>query len=160
MADHVAGEAMGGAHGLGDFDAVEPRGAIAGIETVTGRGGIDRHHDFRHRHEFPHGAGSHQRAVRPVLDHDFADTEDPQPRHRRFRTGIAPDHRFIVESWQRDVDALERLDENGARAPQIVLPAARAEVPVERPRAISSTAEEAPASPRSRRRRSQPEGRP
>src|SRR6185436_13276765 len=41
-------------------------------------------------------------------------------------------HGFVVEGRQRDIDALERLDEDGARTRQVSLPAARPEIAVER----------------------------
>ena len=54
-----------------------------------------------------------------------------QPLHGRFRTGIAPQHRFIVVGRQRDVDAFESFDEYRARPRQISTPAARAKISVE-----------------------------
>ena len=63
------------------------------------------------------------RPVRPVLDHDLADTESLQPRHRAFRRWIAPQNGLIIEGRQCDVDALERLHEDGTRARQISFPA-------------------------------------
>src|SRR6478736_2856268 len=44
MADHVASEAVRGARRLRWVAAGETGGEIAGIETVAGCGGVDRHH--------------------------------------------------------------------------------------------------------------------
>ena len=112
--------------------AGKPRREIAGIEAVAGGGGVDRHHDFRHRHEFLRAAGGDQRAVGTVLDDDLADAERLQPGDRRSPGGIAPQHGLVIEGRQRDIDALERFDENGARARQVAFPAARPEIAVER----------------------------
>ena len=61
VTDHVRGEAVRGAGGLRRVAAGKARGEVAGIEAVAGRGGVDRHHDFRHRHEL-FGAGRRRRA--------------------------------------------------------------------------------------------------
>ena len=113
------------------FSPGEPRRDIAGVETVARRGGVDRFDDLGRRDELLPSAGRDQCAVRAVLDHDLADAERLQPFDRRLGTGIAPQHRFVVEGRQRDVDAFERLHENGAGAGQVALPALRPEIAVE-----------------------------
>jgi hypothetical protein len=50
---------------------------------------------------------------------------------RRLRTGIVPQGRFILIIRQRNVDALERLQEHRAGAHQIALPTSRPEITIE-----------------------------
>src|ERR1700691_5620659 len=102
---------MRSASSLRRIAALKTCGKITGIETVTGGGGVDRHHNLRHRHEFLAGSSSHQRTVESVLDDDFADAECLQTCDRRLRAGIAPEHSLVMESRQRNIDALERFDE-------------------------------------------------
>src|SRR5205807_61301 len=72
-----------------------------------------------------------KRAARPILDDDLADTESLEPLDRRLRTGIAPEHGFVIIGGKRNVNALERLHENGAAAGEIAPPVAGTEVAVE-----------------------------
>src|SRR5262249_59655612 len=51
---------------------------------------------------------------------------------RGVRRWIAPSNGFIIEGRQCDIDALECLDEHGARAGQISLPAGGTKIAVER----------------------------
>ena len=131
MADYAAGKAVRGACRLRRVAAGNPRREIAGVETVAGGGRVDRHQHFGHRHEFLDVASGDQCRIGPILDHDFADAEGLQPRHGALEARVAPQHGLVIEGRQRDIDALERLDENGTRALQVALPAARAEIAVE-----------------------------
>jgi hypothetical protein len=131
MPDDVAGEPVRRACRRRWVAPGEAGGEIAGIEAVAGGRSVDRHHHLRHRHEFLTPGCGDERAVGAVLDHDLADAEGLQPGDRRLRARVAPEHRLIVESRQRDVHALERFDEDGARAREVPLPAARPEVAVE-----------------------------
>src|SRR5665811_48561 len=79
MPDDLPGELVRGARRLERPASTEPRGEIAGIETVAGGGRIDRHHDFRHRHGIAFARSRDQCAVRPVLYDDFSHAEGLQP---------------------------------------------------------------------------------
>ena len=46
---------------------------IAGIEAVAGRGRVHRHHDLRHRYEFPRAGYGDKCAARAILDDDLAE---------------------------------------------------------------------------------------
>ena len=132
MADHLAREAVRRRRRFTRSLAGHACRDIGGVEAVTRGGRIDRHHHFRHRNELVAAAGGDQRAVRPVLDDDLGDSEGLEPLDGRLRTGVAPQHGFVVVGRQRHVDALQRLHEHRPCAREIAAPAARAEISVER----------------------------
>ncbi len=131
MTDHLAGELMCGERRLAGLLAGEPRRQIAGVEAIAGRGRVDRHDHLRHRDERALAAGRDQRTVRAVLHDDLGDTERLHAFDCGFRAGVAPQHGLVVIGRQRDIDALERLEEHRTGAGEIAAPAARAEVAVE-----------------------------
>ena len=132
MTDHLAGEPMRGDRRVERFAWPRSRSdKIAGVEPVARRGRIDRLDHLRYRHMLAPPRRRDQRAVRPVLHHDFPDAERLQPIDRRLRTGVAPQHRLVVERRQRHVDALERLEIHRSYPPDIAGPAVRPEIAVE-----------------------------
>ena len=90
MTDDVARQLVRRTCRLRRLGARQPGREITGVKAIAGRGRIHRNQNFRHRHEFQSPRCGDQRAVRSVLDHDLADTESLQPRHRAFRRWIAP----------------------------------------------------------------------